>query len=112
MVRPMIRTIPGRRTRVGIYARYSSDQQREASIEDQVRTCRSRAAREGWEVVEVFTDYARSGATALRPGHQAALAAVRTGVGGGTLVMQGAGESFAITYLDKANSSLPRAWFR
>jgi site-specific DNA recombinase len=27
-------------TRVALYARYSSDQQREASIEDQLRLCR------------------------------------------------------------------------
>ena len=57
--------------RCAVYARYSSDQQREASIEDQVRACRVRADREGWQVVVVHTDYAVSGATALRPGFQA-----------------------------------------
>lgn len=30
-----------------IYARYSSENQREASIEDQVRQCKARIAREG-----------------------------------------------------------------
>jgi site-specific DNA recombinase len=65
--------------RCAIYARYSSEQQREASIEDQVRICRARAAREGWQVVEVFADHALSGASALRPGYQAALAALRGG---------------------------------
>src|SRR5215203_4710642 len=65
--------------RAAIYARYSSDQQREASIEDQARVCRARAAREGWQVVELFTDYAVSGATTLRPGFQALQAAMRTG---------------------------------
>ena len=30
--------------RVSIYARYSSDKQREASIEDQIRLCEERAA--------------------------------------------------------------------
>ena len=34
-------------TRAAIYARYSSDQQREASIEDQVRLCEERAASRG-----------------------------------------------------------------
>lgn len=34
-------------TRVALYARYSSDNQRDASIEDQLRQCRERAAREG-----------------------------------------------------------------
>jgi site-specific DNA recombinase len=32
--------------RVSIYARYSSDKQREASIEDQTRLCEERARRE------------------------------------------------------------------
>lgn len=39
-------------TRVALYARYSSDNQRDASIENQLRQCRERAAREGWTVVE------------------------------------------------------------
>ncbi len=65
--------------RCAIYARYSSDQQREASIEDQVRVCRARAEREGWAVAGCFTDAAVSGATALRPGYQALLAAMRGG---------------------------------
>ena len=55
-----------------IYARYSSDAQREASIEDQVRLCRELAERQGWEVAEVYADHALSGASALRPGLSAA----------------------------------------
>ena len=39
-------------TRVALYARYSSDNQRDASIEDQLRQCRERAVREGWTIVE------------------------------------------------------------
>jgi site-specific DNA recombinase len=35
-------------TRVALYARYSSDKQREASVEDQLRLCEERAAKEGW----------------------------------------------------------------
>lgn len=54
--------------RAVIYARYSSDLQRDASIDDQVRVCRARADKEGWQVVEVFADHAISGATTLRPG--------------------------------------------
>jgi DNA invertase Pin-like site-specific DNA recombinase len=65
--------------RCAIYARYSSDQQREASIEDQIRICRARAEREGWTVVEVLTDAAVSGSTTLRPGYQALLQAMRGG---------------------------------
>ena len=68
---------PGQVARCAVYARYSSDQQREASIEDQVRACRARAGREGWEVTVVHTDYVVSGATALRPGFQALLADLR-----------------------------------
>ena len=56
--------------RVALYARYSSDQQRDASIEDQVRICRNRADHEGWTVTETFADHAISGATRERPGFQ------------------------------------------
>jgi len=57
--------------KVAIYARYSSDNQREASISDQLRVCREFAARQGWTVVQEFTDHAISGATLLRSGFQA-----------------------------------------
>ncbi|MER8398221.1 recombinase family protein [Mesorhizobium sp. M0306] len=39
-------------TRIALYARYSSGNQRDASTEDQLRQCRERAARGGWSVVE------------------------------------------------------------
>ena len=55
--------------RAAIYARYSSDLQTEASIDDQVRMCRERAERDGLSVVDVFTDYAISGGNlGNRPG--------------------------------------------
>ena len=38
-------------TRVALYARNSSDNQSEASIEDQFRLCREHAGRERWQVV-------------------------------------------------------------
>lgn len=57
--------------RVALYARYSSDQQREASIEDQLRDCRAYAAREGWTIVEEYSDAAISGASTHRPSLQA-----------------------------------------
>jgi site-specific DNA recombinase len=57
--------------RVALYARYSSDNQRDASIADQLRICREFAAREGWTVVQEFTDHGISGATLLRCGFQA-----------------------------------------
>ena len=58
-------------TRVALCARYSSDKQREASIEDQIRLCEERAAREGWKIVQHYTDHAISGASLMRPGIQA-----------------------------------------
>jgi site-specific DNA recombinase len=57
--------------KVAIYAPYSSDNQRNASIADQLRVCREFAARQGWTVVQEFTDRAISGATLLRSGFQA-----------------------------------------
>src|SRR5512145_1883325 len=56
--------------KAAIYARYSSDHQRDASIADQLRVCREFAARQGWTVVQEFTDHAVSGATLLRSGFQ------------------------------------------
>ena len=65
--------------RAVIYARYSSENQREASIEDQVRTCKARIEAEGWNLVATYTDYAQSGASHLRPGYQKLLADGRSG---------------------------------
>ncbi|MCE8519349.1 recombinase family protein [Ruegeria pomeroyi] len=56
--------------RAALYARYSSDNQRDASIEDQLRICRARAEREGWTIIDSYTDRAISGASLLRPGVQ------------------------------------------
>ena len=56
--------------RAAIYARYSSDLQRDASIEDQVRLCKERIEHDGWRLVATYTDHAISGATRLRPGYQ------------------------------------------
>jgi len=57
--------------KVAIYARYSSENQRDASIVDQLRICRAFVEREGWMVAGEFQDHAISGATLLRPGFQA-----------------------------------------
>lgn len=45
-----------------IYARFSSDLQDARSITDQVALARQRAEREGWTVIEVYSDAAISGA--------------------------------------------------
>jgi len=56
--------------KVAIYARYSSDNQRDASIADQLRMCRLQAEKQRWQIVEEYSDYAISGASLLRPGIQ------------------------------------------
>ncbi|WP_171239137.1 recombinase family protein [Ruegeria sp. HKCCA5763] len=66
-------------TRVAIYARFSSQMQRDASIDDQMRLCRERAEREGWTVVDAYSDRAVSGASMLRPGLQALFNATQEG---------------------------------
>ena len=57
--------------KVAIYARYSSDNQRDASIADQMRVCRAFAERQGWTIAQEYSDHAVSGATLLRSGFQA-----------------------------------------
>ncbi|MGO4684612.1 recombinase family protein [Hyphomicrobium sp. 2TAF46] len=49
--------------RVAIYARFSSDRQNERSTEDQFAVCRDRAAQHGFEVVRLYEDKAKSGAS-------------------------------------------------
>jgi site-specific DNA recombinase len=51
--------------RAAIYARYSSDLQNERSVDDQIALCRSYCDRNGYAVVEVFSDKAMSGASLL-----------------------------------------------
>src|SRR5436190_2147614 len=63
--------------RCASYARYSSDRQSPASIQDQQRQCREFAASEGWQFLEqhAYTDEALSGAGADRPGFVAMMEA-------------------------------------
>lgn len=56
--------------RAVIYARYSSDLQRAASIEDQTRVCKTLIETRGWRLAQVYSDMAISGATHMRPGFQ------------------------------------------
>jgi DNA invertase Pin-like site-specific DNA recombinase len=65
--------------RAAIYARYSSDQQRDASIDDQVRICRSLIKQDGLRLVDTYSDHAISGASSQRPGYQAMLVAAQAG---------------------------------
>ena len=53
-------------TRAVIYARYSSHNQRDASIEDQIRQCKAHVEHRGWRLTNTYTDRAISGASPLR----------------------------------------------
>ena len=50
-----------------IYARYSSDNQRDASIDQQVKECRKYAEQMGYEVIRTYVDRALTGKTDKRP---------------------------------------------
>lgn len=50
-----------------IYARYSSDRQREESIEGQIRECKAFASTNGYEIIGIYTDRALSARTDQRP---------------------------------------------
>jgi len=65
--------------RAAIYARYSTDLQSAASIEDQMRVCGRRIEREGWREGATYSDHGMSGASHLRPGYQKLLADARRG---------------------------------
>lgn len=54
-----------------IYARYSSHNQRDESIEDQVRLCEEEAEKAGDTVIAVYFDRAITGTTDRRPAFQA-----------------------------------------
>ena len=51
--------------RAVIYARFSSDMQREESIDAQVRACKEYCKRKGYIVVSVYSDEAKSGRSIL-----------------------------------------------
>lgn len=65
--------------RAALYARYSTDMQRAASIADQLHACRRLAAQLGARVVAEFSDAAISGQTMARPGFQDLMAAAERG---------------------------------
>ena len=64
--------------RPAIYARFSSARQDERSIDDQIRRCRDHLGPAA-EHVEVFADYAVSGASLHRRGFESLMAAVEAG---------------------------------
>jgi site-specific DNA recombinase len=68
--------------RAAIYARYSSENQRPESIEDQIAACRRLGAQRGFTVLDeqVYADQAQSGARRDRPGLTALIAAAQQGL--------------------------------
>ena len=70
----------GKAVRAHVYARFSSNLQSEASIEDQIRVCIGFIERQGWEMVRIHEDRAISGADIHRPGYQALLRDLDSGI--------------------------------
>ena len=71
---PYTLALPGGHISCALYARYSSDNQRIASIEDQIRICRAMAEQKGWVLLEdhIYVDEERTGRTITgRSGFQA-----------------------------------------
>lgn len=62
-----------------IYARYSCDKQTEQSIEGEIRECNSFAQKEGYSIIEIYTDAARTGTDTARPQLQAMLSDIEDG---------------------------------
>jgi site-specific DNA recombinase len=65
--------------RAVIYARYSSENQREASIDDQIEVCRRYIDQQQWTVVNSYADRAISGASDRRPEYQKMIADAELG---------------------------------
>lgn len=65
--------------RTAAYCRYSSDQQRETSIRDQLRNIEGYCSRMGWPAPALYQDQAISGARNDRPGYVSMLAAAEQG---------------------------------
>jgi hypothetical protein len=66
---------PLEQPRAVAYARYSSEQQRDASIDDQLRNCRRRAETESWLIIREYADRAITGADSSRPQYREMLSA-------------------------------------
>ncbi len=72
--------------KMAIYARYSTEQQDETSIDGQFANCRSLALGHGWTVVDEYRDEAMSGSDDSRPGYIKLLADSESGKFDGIIV--------------------------
>ena len=63
-----------------IYARYSTELQSAASVEDQIRICREHIERAGWSYLTAYFDRGMSGASRFRPGYQKLIEDAREGL--------------------------------
>ena len=65
------KTRPGEKNRIGvIYARFSSHNQREESIEQQVAECKLYAAANNIQIIDIYADSAKTGRSDRRPQFQ------------------------------------------
>lgn len=62
-----------------IYARFSSDNQREESIDAQVRACRRYAEQQGYNIIEIYADHAKTGTNDKRPEFQRVIQDAKSG---------------------------------
>ena len=65
--------------RTWIYARYSTDQQSQKSIDDQLSECRRLCAQNGWQVTNILTDAEMTGFISTRPGYQSLVRGIEAG---------------------------------
>ena len=77
---PLTRSLATTKIAAAIYARYSSDRQRDASIEDQIRLCKELIARMGWVVGPIYIDRQVSGSVVSRQGFQELRRDIRRGL--------------------------------
>jgi DNA invertase Pin-like site-specific DNA recombinase len=56
--------------RAVIYARFSTTNQSQSSIDDQIEVCNRYIERQGWAQIGTYSDAAMSGASRFRPGYQ------------------------------------------
>lgn len=93
---------------VVIYARYSSDNQREESIEGQIRVCTEYAERHDMCVIEVYADRAMTGRNTNRPEFQRMMADSKKGIFKHVLVWKGDRISLIAMIKQTAESSSRR----